>query len=333
MLISVERRVWDEQMLTMLDLPAELLPGLITSRGPIAEVPRGLFTDYPVPLGSIVGDQQSALFGQGCNRAGEAKVTYGTGAFLLVNTGSERPLSQHRLLATAALDEKGEPAFALEGSVFIAGAAVQWLRDELGLISRSCDTAALALQSPDRTQPYLVPAFVGLGAPYWDAEARAAIVGITRGTTRADLVRATLDSIAYQIADVLEAMEKDTERAVRVLRVDGGASANDYLMQFQADLIGSKVIRPLIAETTALGAGLLAGLAVGLWRSFKETAAMRTVDRIFKPQMKTPERKALIDGWHQAVDRVLTRNYERGLMTVTQRPREVQPTSKPTSSP
>ena len=307
LLMNLEGRQWDPVMLELLGVPELMLPRLVPSRGPIAEAAPGMMTDYPVPIGAAIGDQQAALFGQGCVRSGEAKVTYGTGAFLLVHTGAQRAHSRNRLLATAALDRRGEPAFALEGSVFIAGSAIQWLRDELGLIAKSADSLALARQSRDRTQPYVVPAFVGLGAPYWDSAARGAIIGITRGTTRADIVRATLDSIAYQVREVIASMERDTGRTISKLRVDGGAAANDYLMQFQADLNGRELVRPRMAETTAMGAGLLAGLATGVWQSSEELAALRTIERVFKPTMKKRERAQLLKGWDEAIARVLTR--------------------------
>lgn len=306
MLMNLEERCWDPAMLAMLGVPEALLPRLIASRGPLAEAAPGMFGDRSVPIGAVIGDQQAALYGQGCVRAGETKVTYGTGAFLLTHTGARRAHSHNRLLATAALDARGGPAYALEGSVFIAGAAIQWLRDEVGLIARSADSQALARQSRDRTQPYVVPAFVGLGAPYWDSGARGAIVGITRGTTRADLVRATLDSIAYQVHDVIAAMAKDLGRPIRALRADGGAAANDYLMQFQADLMGRALTRPRLTETTALGAGILAGLATGVWRSTVEVAALRKTDRVFAPAMAPGERARLLAGWHDAVSRVTT---------------------------
>ncbi|HXD91316.1 MAG TPA: glycerol kinase GlpK [Candidatus Binataceae bacterium] len=308
LLMNLERRQWDPAMLEMLGVPETMLPQLVDSRGPIAEAAPGMFATDPVPIGGMIGDQQSALYGQGCVHDGEAKVTYGTGAFLLVNTGQRRMESAHRLIATAALGAHGEPAYALEGSVFIAGAAIQWLRDELGIIAKSADSEKLARQSRDRSQPYLVPAFVGLGAPHWESSARGAITGITRGTSRADIVRATLDSVAYQVRDVIAAMEQDTGKRIARLRVDGGASANDYLMQFQADLIGQPVVRPRMAETTALGAGLLAGLAVGVWRSAGEMAELRKIDRIFKPGMKPRERTRLLEGWRDAVSRVLPRH-------------------------
>ena len=307
MLMNLERREWDPAMLEMLDVPAPMLPRIVESRGPLAEAARGTLADRPIPIGAVIGDQQAALFGQGCVSAGAAKVTYGTGAFLLAHTGVQRTVSHNRLIATAALGPRGEPAYALEGSVFIAGAAVQWLRDELALIGGSPESLGLARQSRDRTQPYFVPAFVGLGAPYWDSAARGAIVGLTRGTTRADLARATLDAIAYQVRDVLVAMEKDIGRLLGELRVDGGAAANDYLMQMQADLDGERVVRPRLVETTALGAGLLAGLAAGVWRLPREIAALRKVERVFKPVMKAAERARLLAGWRDAIARVTMR--------------------------
>jgi glycerol kinase len=231
-------------------------------------------------------------------------VTYGTGAFLLMHTGKERVDSHNRLLTTAALGARGEWGFALEGSVFIAGAAVQWLRDQLGLIAKSSDTLALARQSTDRSELFVVPAFVGLGAPYWDSRARGAILGITRGTSKADVVRATLDSIAYQISDVVDAMQKDTGRRIKELRTDGGAAANDYLMQFQADLLGCAVRRPRMLETTALGAAMLAGISAGIWRDADEFLALQKGGQSFTPTMTARERGRLIDGWHSAVDRV-----------------------------
>src|SRR6266436_6172265 len=281
MMLDLDRLEWAPAMLEMLSVPERMLPRPLPSRGPLAEAAAGTICNRAVPIACAIGDQQSALFGNGCVRAGAAKVTYGTGAFLLTHTGSRRVVSANRLLSTVALGPAGEPALALEGSVFIAGAAVQWLRDGLGLIAKSSDTAALARRSRDRSHPYVVPAFVGLGAPYWDSNVRGAIFGLTRGTTRADLVRATLDSIAYQVYDVLTAMEADTHRRIPELRVDGGAAANDYLMQFQADLLARPVRRPAMAETTALGAAMLAGLAAGVWRSPDEFARLRRADRRF----------------------------------------------------
>jgi glycerol kinase len=312
LMLNLDRREWDPAMLEMLGVPDAMLPALVISCGPIAEAARGTLCNRAIPIAAAIGDQQSALFGQGCVKAGDAKVTYGTGAFLLAHTGNRRIPSRNRLLATSALDATGAPSYALEGSVFIAGAAVQWIRDELGLIGTSAETFALARKSRDRTHPFVVPAFVGLGAPYWDSEARGAIFGLTRGTTRADLVRATLDSIAYQVADVLAAIERDMDGEVAELRVDGGAAANNYLMQFQADLLGRPVRRPAMLETTALGAALLGGLAVGLWRSPDQIR-----DRIggrpkrFKPTMRQAERTQLLVLWHDAVARTLKERTSR----------------------
>ena len=221
-----------------------------------------------------------------------------------MHTGERAVASRNRLLTTAALGPAGEPAYALEGSVFIAGAAIQWLRDEMRMIATAAESEKLARASRDRSQPYLVPAFVGLGAPYWDAGARGAIVGITRGTNRSDVVRAALDSIAYQVRDALAAMEKDSGHRVPELRVDGGATANGYLMQFQADILGRPVRRPKMVETTALGAAMLAGLAVGLWRSPSELAVLDGSGRVFRPSMRNAERERLVNGWHAAVARV-----------------------------
>ncbi|MGO9453482.1 MAG: glycerol kinase GlpK [Candidatus Binataceae bacterium] len=305
MMLNLERLEWDDAMLSMLNVPREMLPAVVSSRGPMAETVPGVIGSKAVPIGAMIGDQQSALFGHGAVDSGHSKSTYGTGAFLLMNTGFERVRSRNRLLTTAALGPEGERAYALEGSVFVAGAAIQWLRDGLGLIKRAPESLALARKSPDRTQPYVVPAFVGLGAPYWDAAARGAIVGITRGTTRADIVRAALDSIAYQVHDVFTAMEHDTDRPMRELRADGGASMNPYLMQFQADILGKPVRRPKMAETTAIGAAMLAGLATGVWTSQRDLDVFHKGAKVFEPKMKDDERQRLLAGWREAVRRVL----------------------------
>jgi glycerol kinase len=304
MMLNLKERRWDAAMLRMLGVPAAMLPEPVSSRGPLAEAAAGTFGPRAIPIGAVIGDQQSALYGQRAISPGAAKATYGTGAFLLMHTGERAVASRNRLLTTAALGPAGEPAYALEGSVFIAGAAIQWLRDEMHMIATTAESEKLARASRDRSQPYLVPAFVGLGAPYWDASARGAIVGITRGTNRFDVVRAALDSIAYQVRDALAAMEKDSGHRVPELRVDGGATANGYLMQFQADVLGRPVRRPKIVETTALGAAMLAGLAVGLWRSPSELAALSGSGRAFHPSMRSAERERLVNGWHAAVARV-----------------------------
>ena len=311
MLFNLARREWDPDMLAMLDVPREMLPRAVSSRGPLAETAPGTIAPHAIPIAAVIGDQQSALFGQRAVEPGDSKATYGTGAFLLMNTGDKMVPSKNRLITTAALGPGGEPAYALEGSVFIAGAAVQWLRDGLKIVRTAADTYAEARASlqknKDRSQPYVVPAFVGLGAPHWDANARGAIVGITRGTTRADIVRATLDSIAYQVRDVIVAMESDTGRPMSELRADGGATANPYLMQFQADILGKPVRRAKIAETTAMGAAMLAGLAVGVWKSPRDLDALVKGADVFKSKMQTADRNRLLAGWHDAVSRTLTR--------------------------
>jgi len=311
MLFNLARREWDPDMLTMLDVPREMLPRAVSSRGPLAETAPGTIAPHAIPIAAVIGDQQSALFGQRAVEAGDSKATYGTGAFLLMNTGDKMVPSKNRLVTTAALGPAGESAYALEGSVFIAGAAVQWLRDGLKIVRTAADTydeARASLQkNRDRSQPYVVPAFVGLGAPHWDANARGAIVGITRGTTRADLVRATLDSIAYQVRDVIVAMESDTGHPMSELRADGGATANPYLMQFQADILGKPVRRAKIAETTAMGAAMLAGLAVGVWKSPSDLDALVKGADLFKSKMQAAERDRLLAGWHDAVSRTLSK--------------------------
>jgi glycerol kinase len=253
----------------------------------------------------MAGDQQAALFGQACFAAGSVKTTFGTGCFLLLNVGPERVRSRHRLLSTVAwrLGDARPLQYALEGSVFVGGAVVQWLRDELGLVESAEQTAALAASVPDSGGVYVVPAFTGLGAPYWDDAARGTIVGLTRGSTRAHLVRAALEGIAHQVADVVEAMEADAGAPIQAMRVDGGAAANDVLMQVQAVLIDRPVLRPANLESTALGAAMLAGLASGFWTSLDELAALQRIERRFEPAMSAPERARQRDGWRAAVAR------------------------------
>ena len=291
-------------MIDLFGVPAEMLPEAVSSKGPLAETAAGTIASRPIPIGAAIGDQQSALFGQGAVKPGQAKVTYGTGAFLLMHTGAAVVSSRNRLLSTTALGPAGEPAYALEGAIFVAGAVVQWLRDGLGIIRKAQDTMEMAMRGAPRSGTYLVPAFVGLGAPYWDSDARGAIVGITRGTSAADIVRAALDSIAYQVCDVCVAMERDGGRRIAEIRADGGAAANDYLMQFQADIMSRPVRRAAMLEVTALGAAMLAGLACGVWRSPADLARLRGAGRVFKPQMGRLERSKLIRGWYDAVGRV-----------------------------
>jgi len=294
---------WDDEMLALLGVPRAMLPAIVDSSGVCAETSDVGWLPAGVPIAGIAGDQQAALFGQACYEPGSAKNTYGTGCFALLNTGSEPVASGHGLLTTVAWRIGGRAAYALEGSVFIAGAAVQWLRDGLGLIARAAETQALAESVTDTGGVYFVPAFVGLGAPYWDPYARGTIVGLTRGTTRAHLVRATLEAIAYQSRDVLEAMAGDAKVPLRTLKVDGGAVANDFLCQFQADVLDATVVRPRVIETTALGAAFLAGLGSGFWRSLDALASRQAVERTFTPRMDPASRADGYDGWRRAVER------------------------------
>jgi glycerol kinase len=291
---------WDDELLALLDVPREVLPRVVSSSGAVATVALG---GASVPIAGIAGDQQAALFGQACDRPGLAKNTYGTGCFLLLNTGAHAVASKNRLLTTVAWDLGGALSYALEGSVFIGGAAVQWLRDGLKLIRTAADVEALAASEADNGGVYMVPAFAGLGAPHWDAYARGAVLGLTRGSTGGHLARAVLESIAFQSADVLLAMEKDAGVALTELRVDGGATANQLLMQFQADLLGVPVVRPEVLETTALGAAYLAGLAVGYWKDAAEIRANWRVARRFEPAMSRDRAAELRAGWEKAVSR------------------------------
>jgi glycerol kinase len=285
-------------------VPAQLLPEVGPTSGVFGETAPELF-GRPIPIAALAGDQQAATFGQACFGPGQAKNTYGTGAFLLLNTGESPRASANGLLTTVGwqLAPGGPATYALEGSVFSAGSAVQWLRDGLGLIERSGDVEPLAASVDDTGGVYLVPAFTGLGAPYWDPNARGAIVGLTRGTGRGELARATLESIAFQVADVLEAMALDSGERLRALRVDGGATANDLLLQLQADILGVPVERPVVAETTALGAAYLAGLAVGYWNGLGDIEANWALERRFEPSMSADRRASLLHGWHRAVER------------------------------
>ncbi len=303
MLYGLAARTWDDDLLQLFGIPRGLMPEIVLSSGVAAEADAAYF-GVPLPIAGIAGDQQAALFGQGCVRPGLAKNTYGTGAFLLTYAGDRRPKSLHGMLATVACGPHGEPAFALEGSVFIAGAAIQWLRDGLQLISSAPETEAIAWSVPDTGGVHFVPAFVGLGAPYWEPEARGTLVGLTRGTTRAHIVRATLESIAHSSADLIEAMSMDAGAPVNVLRVDGGVSANHWLMQFQADILGAPVERPEVVETTALGAAGLAGIALGVWPTLDDFLGPRRLTR-FEPRMAESERARLRAGWKRAIEATL----------------------------
>ncbi|MEI7555178.1 glycerol kinase GlpK [Candidatus Chlorohelix sp.] len=304
---NIHELKWDEDILNYLGIPISMLPDVRYSSFPFGEVQPGLLApDSPaIPIAGVAGDQQAALFGQAGFQKGELKITYGTGAFLMMNTGSEPVDSQNGLLTTIAWGYKNKVEYALEGSTFIAGAAVQWLRDELKIIGNAAETEQMALSVPDNGGVYIVPAFVGLGAPYWDSRARGAIFGLTRGSNRNHLVRAALESIAYQTRDVVEAMKLDSKAEFPEIRVDGGAVANNFLMQFQADMMGIKVIRPKIIETTALGAAFLAGLTVNYWDSQSEITRLWKVDREFESQINEEKRNKFYRTWKRAVERSL----------------------------
>ena len=293
---------WDDRLLGELRIPRAILPGVRASSGVFGSTDPEWF-GAEIPIAGMAGDQQAALFGQGCTAPGRAKNTYGTGCFLLMNTGSAAPRSTTGLVTTIAWGLGGRVEYALEGSVFVAGAALQWLRDGLGLISRAADSEVVARSVEDTGGVYLVPAFVGLGAPYWDERARGAMVGLTRGTTRAHIVRAALEAIAYQTRDVVECIGRDSGIPLETLRVDGGACENDFLMQFQADLLGVPVQRPALLEVTAKGAALLAGLGVGFWKEAREIEAQAAGGRSFEPRMPLERREELYAGWKRAVER------------------------------
>lgn len=299
---NIRENGWDDELLEILDIPKQMLPKVCPSSEIYGETAGEVF-NASIPIAGIAGDQQSALFGQVCTQKGMAKNTYGTGCFMLMNTGNKPIASKNKLLTTIAWQLGDEVEYALEGSVFIGGAVVQWLRDGLGIIKKSSDVEALARQVDHTDGVYLVPAFSGLGAPHWDPHARGTMTGITRGTTAAHIARTALDSIAYQSADLLNAMASDSGIELKELRVDGGASVNDLLMQFQADILGVSVVRPTITETTALGAAYLAGLAVGFWKNKDEIAQYWKVDQTYEPSMDTKRVQELYAGWHEAVER------------------------------
>jgi glycerol kinase len=300
LLYNIHTGDWDDELLALLEIPRSLLPEVRSSSEVYGHTAEGLL-GAQVPIAGIAGDQQAATFGQASLTPGMAKNTYGTGCFLLLNTGEKPVPSYHKLLTTVAWRLNGRTDYALEGSVFVAGAVVQWLRDGLGLIKRSEDVEALACSVPDNGGVYFVPAFVGLGAPYWDSYARGTITGLSRGSTAAHIARAALESIAYQTADVIDAMHKDSELHLSELRVDGGACRNDLLMQFQADVLGVPVVRPKVTETTALGAAYLAGLAVGFWESEDEIVQLWQMDRCFEPALSADQRATLRESWKRAV--------------------------------
>lgn len=303
MLFNIDTMDWDEELLHLFDVPRQMLP-TVKSSGEIFGYANVGGVD--IPIAGIAGDQQAALFGQGCYTKGEGKNTYGTGCFLLMNAGESRPVSQNGLLVTVAATLKGQkPQYALEGSVFIGGAIIQWLRDEMRFFTESRDAEYYAKKVPDTGGVYIVPAFTGIGAPYWDMYARGTIVGITRGTKREHIIRASQESIAYQSADLVFAMEKDTGVPLKSLKVDGGASRDSFLMQFQADILNARVVKPAQHETTAIGVARLAGLTIGLWSSQEELAKNQKIERCYLPQMEETEREEKLKKWHRAVERSL----------------------------
>lgn len=302
MIFDIKKLAWDERLLAELDIPSAMLPEVKPSSCIYGYTDKSLFGEE-IPISGAAGDQQAALFGQCCFNKGDVKNTYGTGCFLLMNTGTDAVMSRHGLLTTIAACPENKAVYALEGSVFVAGAAVQWLRDELRLIRTAAESEKYANEVQDTNGVYVIPAFTGLGAPYWDQYARGAIVGVTRGCNREHIIRATLESIAYQAYDVIKAMENDLGEQVSSLRVDGGASANNFLMQFQADILDTDVLRPECIETTALGAAYLAGLAVGFWKDKDEIRQNWTLSRTFTPSLDEERRSKLLAGWHKAVGR------------------------------
>ncbi|MCD8154712.1 MAG: glycerol kinase GlpK [Clostridiales bacterium] len=300
MLFDIHKMDWDEEILEKLDIPRCMLPEVKPSSCVYGYADREFFGGE-IPIAGAAGDQQSALFGQCCFNPGDVKNTYGTGGFLLMHTGSEAVESRHGLLTTLAVNPDGTPGYALEGSVFMAGASIQWLRDEMKFLKSAGESEEYCLSVPDTNGVYVVPAFTGLGAPYWDPYARGAVVGLTRGAGRAHVIRATVESLAYQGMDVIRAMEKDAGVKLHSLKVDGGASANNFLMQFQADVLDAEVIRPACVETTAMGAAYLAGIAVGFWKDSGEVAKNWKPDRTFRPSISGEKRAELLHGWEKAV--------------------------------
>lgn len=304
MLFNIHTLQWDEEILKLLDIPECMLPKVKPSSEVYGHTHKALFGDQ-IPIAGAAGDQQAALFGQTCFKEGTAKNTYGTGCFMLMNTGTKFVASKHGLLTTIAWGTDNKVEYALEGSIFVGGASIQWLRDELRMLKTAADSESYAAAVEDTNGVYLVPAFTGLGAPYWDPYARGTIVGLTRGTKKEHFIRATLESIAYQTKDVLKAMEDDSGISLVELNVDGGASTNNFLMQFQADILGVQVDRPEVVETTALGAAYLAGLAVGYWHSKEEISKNRRVAQSFAPHMEEEKRARLLKGWHRALKRAM----------------------------
>lgn len=306
MLFNINSFEWDTQILKRFTIPQEMLPTVKPSSGIFGYTAKIGKLRSGIPISGIAGDQQAALFGQTCFTPGTIKNTYGTGAFVLMNTGQKKVDSQYGLITTVGCGAKGEPVYVLEGAIFIAGAGVQWLRDQLGLVQYACDTQKIAQSVPDTGGVYFVPAFVGLGAPYWDQDARGAFFGLTRGSSKAHFVRAVLEAMCYQTKDVIDAMQKDSGLRLKQLQVDGGAVVNDLLCQFQADMLGVPVLRPHVIEITSLGAAYLAGLAIGYWKNAADIKKCWSCDSVFNPQIKSDVRANLYAGWKEAVDRTLS---------------------------
>jgi len=305
MLFDIHRQCWDDELCRLFRVPLEILPAVHDNSHDYGATDPALF-DAPIPITALAGDQQAALFGQACFAPGMVKSTYGTGCFMLLNTGDKALASQHRLLTTLAYRLNGEATYALEGSIFVAGGAVKWLRDNLGVIAHARETEEMAARVPDNDGVYMVPAFVGLGAPYWDAEARGAIHGLSLGSTAAHLARAAIEAVGYQTLDLIDAMIADGSRSPAALRVDGGMAANDWLCQFLADMLQSPVERPVQLETTAMGVAFHAGLATGIWPDMQAVAQCWARERRFEPRMSADDRQKAIDGWRAAVARTLT---------------------------
>lgn len=305
MMLNIHELKWDEEILNILDIPRSMLPEPMPSSMIYGNTDPALFGGE-IPIAGAAGDQQAALFGQTCFQRGEGKNTFGTGGFLLVNTGDKPVASNHKMVTTIAWGIGDKVNYALEGSVFVSGAVIQWLRDELGIINKASDTEMMARSVSDTAGAYIVPAFTGLGAPWWDPYARGALIGITRGVNKNHITRAALESMAYQTNDLVKAMEEDMGEMVQALRVDGGASINDFLLEFQAGILGKQVYRPRCIETTSLGAAYLAGLATGYWDSLDDIASNWEIDKIFEPNMALETRNSLVAGWHQAVKRTLS---------------------------
>jgi len=303
MIFNIDTKKWDEELLQILTMPPTLLPDVKNSSGEFGKTDKQLFGEA-IPITGVAGDQQAALYGQGCFEKGTSKCTYGTGCFLLTNTGDEQINSTSGLLTTMACNAEGKPIYALEGSVFIGGAVIQWLRDELQILSHASESEKMALAVEDSNGVIIVPAFTGLGAPYWDMNARGIITGISRGVNRNHIVRAALEGIAFQVHDLLDSISKDLDGNISVLQVDGGAVANNFLMQFQADILQIKIDRPKNIESTALGAGMLAGLGVGFWKNPAELKAVRETDQIFIPTMSDDKRTELLSNWKLAIRKV-----------------------------